>query len=442
MKRRIIHCIAICAVIATVCGFAIAWYLSLNPSEYWLRLIIPLSVLAVLIAVLAYIFAGFLVKPIEEASSALKKGEKADLDRLYDELLDFEELISVQKTEIREQQRRIEDESNKLNAIIRNMSEGLILLDGERNILMANESARKYLRTSTGLNSGSEMPIAKNADFNRCVDAAYAGQDMYVFIQQAGRQLQVIANPVIKDAEQAGIICLILDVTEKMEIQRMKQEFTANVSHELKTPLTSISGYAEMIENGMATGEHISNFAGRIRRESSRLLTLISDIIKLSELDESENLRLFQPVNILSVAQECREILSYQADRQKVEIIVEGRGGSILGDKDMLEELVYNLCDNAIRYNRENGIVRIIAENNAITVADTGIGIPEEHQSFVFERFYRVDKSRSKQTGGTGLGLAIVKHIAELHKASIELTSTPGEGTQIKVSFPTVPDKA
>ena len=218
-------------------------------------------------------------------------------------------------------------------------------------------------------------------------------------------------------------------------MEQMRQEFTANVSHELKTPLTSISGYAEMIENGMAKQDDVQRFATIIHKEAGRLLTLISDIIQLSAMDESKTIIAKTPVDLLELAEECADILTLSAQQHQVSLHVQGKSATVMGNHDLLAELVYNLCDNAIRYNKPNGSVTILVQKDRLTVKDTGIGIPAAHQSRVFERFYRVDKSRSKETGGTGLGLAIVKHIAEQHKAKIDLKSTPETGTEITVHF-------
>lgn len=227
-------------------------------------------------------------------------------------------------------------------------------------------------------------------------------------------------------------------------IDRIKQEFTANVSHELKTPLTSISGYAEIIESGMASDNDAVVFAGRIRRESQRMLSLISDILKLSKLDEKGDEDTYETVDLLKIANECCDLLEMNAGKNGVNVSVSGEKSYVLGNPNELTELVYNLIDNGIRYNRAGGSVAVEisasdgGENEPIailTVRDTGIGISSEHQSRVFERFYRVDKSRSKETGGTGLGLAIVKHVAERHNAKIDLTSREGEGTTIRVAF-------
>lgn len=227
-----------------------------------------------------------------------------------------------------------------------------------------------------------------------------------------------------------------------MKSARMRQDFTANVSHELKTPLTSISGYSELIENGMATDDDIRRFAKEIHKNSSRLLTLINDIIRLSELDVTDVSRSFEPINLYPIAETCVNMLQINAEKHKVSLSFEGEHAEVMSTKEMMEELVYNLCDNAIRYNNENGTVHVtlkeVADKVVLSVKDTGIGIPKDHQERVFERFYRVDKSRSKSTGGTGLGLAIVKHIVVQSNAEIELHSEKGIGTEIKIIFPKI----
>lgn len=230
-----------------------------------------------------------------------------------------------------------------------------------------------------------------------------------------------------------------------LENAKLRQEFTANVSHELKTPLTAISGYSELIENGMVIDEgEIRRFCGEIHKNAGRLLTLINDVIRLSELDDSENSEILEPINLLESARACAGMLQINAEKHHVTLTAEGENTVIMATKQMVEEVLYNLCDNAIRYNRENGSVTVIVEDRldtaVLTVKDTGIGIPREHQERIFERFYRVDKSRSKSTGGTGLGLAIVKHILLKLDATISLKSEPEKGTEITVSFPAVRD--
>ena len=225
-----------------------------------------------------------------------------------------------------------------------------------------------------------------------------------------------------------------------MKGARMRQDFTANVSHELKTPLTAISGYSELIENGMATEENTRRFAGEIHKSATRLLTLINDIIRLAELDATDVSHSFENINLYQVAETCVNMLQMNAEKHHVNISFAGEICSVFSTKEMMEELVYNLCDNAIRYNIEGGEVFVTVKNNTkgviLSVKDTGIGIPRKHQERIFERFYRVDKSRSKSTGGTGLGLAIVKHIVAQSDAQMELASEPGKGTEIRIVFP------
>ena len=250
----------------------------------------------------------------------------------------------------------------------------------------------------------------------------------------------MLVDPVIFSGQIAGTMMLLLDMGEQLTLQRMRREFAANVSHELKTPLTSISGYAEMIAMGIANKQDIPVFAERIHRESNRMLALISDIIRLSSLDESSAESEKELVNIADVVDECRDVLLKSAEDHGVSLNTDTEELNVTGSRSLLSELVYNLMDNAIRYNREGGRVDVEIRGRTLTVRDTGIGIPKEHRAHVFERFYRVDKSRSRQTGGTGLGLAIVKHIAEKYGAEIQLESRENEGTSISVTFRETPE--
>ena len=236
------------------------------------------------------------------------------------------------------------------------------------------------------------------------------------------------------DGRLLGAVILAVDVTEAQNAEKLRREFSANVSHELKTPLQSIIGSAELLESGMVKPEDAPRFVGHIRREAKRLVNLIEDIIRLSQLDEGVAMPT-ETVDILALAEEVQSILRPSAEDRNVTIVVSGAGFSVTGVRRMLHEVIYNLCDNAIKYNVPGGSVHIHAENNRLTVSDTGIGIPPEHQDRIFERFYRVDKSHSKATGGTGLGLSIVKHAAAYHNAKITLDSTPGRGTTITIQF-------
>jgi two-component system phosphate regulon sensor histidine kinase PhoR len=249
-----------------------------------------------------------------------------------------------------------------------------------------------------------------------------------------GRFYRFDMSSIRSDGKLLGAVILAVDVTESQNAEQMRREFSANVSHELKTPLQGIIGSAELLESGMVKPEDTPRFVGHIRKEAARLVNLIEDIIRLSQLDEGAVMPA-ESVDLLQICREVQETLTPSAAKKNVTISVCGEGFSLSGVRRMLQELVYNLCDNAIRYNVPGGSVRITVGNRQIRVQDTGIGIPAEHQSRVFERFYRVDKSHSKQTGGTGLGLSIVKHAAAYHNAAIDLQSTPGQGTTVTIQF-------
>lgn len=409
----------------------------------FLRAMLPIVILLVIIFILCLILSHFLtkaiVRPIDKVADNMSN---IDNIQIYDELIPFARTIKKQNERISNQIETLEEEKNKIQTITENMSEGLLMLDINKNILMANLSAISMLSANNDNYLGKNIIyFSRNEQLSECIDKAITGNARTEDIVLNARQLQIIASPVYNNNDIIGVICLILDVTEKKEIERLRREFTANVSHELKTPLTSISGYAELIENGMAKEEDIKSFASKIHRESVRLLTLISDIIKLSELDEDNKSSIgFEKVDLYDIASECIESLSIAAEKGNINMKLTGSHCIINANYGMMEELMFNLCDNAIRYNKKGGSVLVNIQNTdnniILSVKDTGIGIPEEHKERIFERFYRVDKSRSKETGGTGLGLAIVKHISQQHHAKIELKSQEGIGTEISIIFP------
>lgn len=373
-----------------------------------------------------------MIKPIEKMSKNLD-------DTPYEELVPLAETISSQQKQIKKQIQRLQIEKDKIATLIDNMSEGFILIDLDKNILMSNHAASDLLASGDDASLQKNLlAYSRNDVVNDCVDSAIGGESKSGDSTFKGRALQIIANPVYSGDKQNGVICLIIDISAKKKAEKMRREFTANVTHELKTPLTSISGYAEIIASGLAKSDDIQGFANKIHKESGRLLALISDIMELSQLDESLSDESFAPVDLMSVANEVVEDLRSNAKKHSVTISVEAVTAVINGDKNQIYELIYNLCDNAIRYNKVNGKVSIIVTDDndhpCVKVADTGIGIPEKHHKRIFERFYRVDKSRSKETGGTGLGLAIVKHIAERHGGRVTLESDES-GTTFIVEF-------
>ncbi len=357
----------------------------------------------------------------------------------YEELIPLAETIKSQQKEIRKQIRRLQLEKDKINTLIKNMSEGFILIDMDKKVLMSNPSASKLIGAEDNEIEGTSLYVyVRNEVVMDCVDSALKGESKTGDVTINGRVLQLITNPVYSNDKQNGVICLIIDVSAKKKAEKMRREFTANVTHELKTPLTSISGYAEMIASGLVEPDDVQGFAKKIHKESGRLLSLIGDIIELSRLDESSSGENFAPVNLASIAKEVAEDLKSNAEKHNVTINADTKKVVIKGNRNQLYELVYNLCDNGIRYNREGGQVSITVDSDDngkyIRVSDTGIGIPAKHHSRIFERFYRVDKSRSKETGGTGLGLAIVKHIAERHSGTVTVESNKN-GTTFIVEF-------
>lgn len=365
--------------------------------------------------------------------------EMADNGSPYDELLPLSQKIASQQRQIKRQMRRLQFEKDKISTLIENMAEGFILIDVDKKVLMSNYSASKLLGADDdGVTDKTLIAFSRNEVLNDCVDKALSGESKNGDTTVKGRALQIITNPVYSNGEKNGAICLIIDVSAKKKAEKMRREFTANVTHELKTPLTSISGYAEIIASGLVKPDDIPNFANKIHKESGRLLSLISDIMELSQLDEKFSDEEFAPVDLAGVAAEVAEDLRSNAEKHGITITVDTKTAVINGNRNQIYELIYNLCDNAIRYNRENGSVKIITgddnEHPFVKVADTGIGIPEKHHKRVFERFYRVDKSRSKETGGTGLGLAIVKHITERHGGEISLESSE-QGTTFTARF-------
>ncbi|MBR0507626.1 MAG: hypothetical protein IJJ86_03360 [Clostridia bacterium] len=318
-----------------------------------------------------------------------------------------------------------------LMGILDAMEDGVAAFDLEGTTLCLNEKARALLHAKEG-------EIRRIGDLPQPVRAFFGGvrSGQTETVELFGQAVRLHYHDMTENGLRLGAVLVLCDLGEQQRAERLRSEFTANVSHELKTPLTSISGYAELIETGMAKGEDVRTFAERIRRESNRMLSLVTDVITLSELEERAVMEQAEPVDLYAIALEAAETLKSAAMARGVSLQVSGGPTQVNGVRSLLSELVYNLLDNAIRYNRANGTVSVRTAERTLTVRDTGIGIPKRSQSRIFERFYRVDKSRSKTTGGTGLGLAIVKHVCEQHGASIRLESAEGIGTEITVTFP------
>lgn len=388
-----------------------------------------------LCAILAYRLTQKIVQPIYSIDLEQPKD-----DHGYSELAPLLLRINEQNRLIKAQIDSIASERDTINTIIGNMREGLVLLDRNSKILAVNDSALSLLGVPSGNFQGQNFwVLTRNITLGNSMEKALAGNHNDGIFSMDERNYHFFASPVYENNEINGAILLLFDVTEEQRTEKIRKEFSANVSHELKTPLTSISGYAEIIESGMATGDDVKGFAGKIKDEASRLLTLINDIIKLSQLDEAQGEKHFEPVNLLSAADIAAKRLQPLAEEHQVKVTVGGDSEVVKGEEIMIEEMIYNLIENSIKYNKPNGQVNVNVaekdENVVLSVSDTGIGIPEDHHDRVFERFYRVAKSHSKKIGGTGLGLAIVKHIAQFHGAKLSLKSRENEGTTITVTF-------
>ena len=395
----------------------------------------------VLVAVCTVLFSNFLTKKIVAPINRLDLDHPAD-NEIYDELSPLLGKISRQNEVIAQQMKSLREKQEEFTSITENMSEGFLVLDNNTDILSYNTSALRLLGAEAvpAESHVSALALNRSAGFRSAVDGALAGKRSEQLVRQGGRCCQVMANPVLRDGEVEGAVVVILDITEREERENLRREFTADVSHEQKTPLTSISGFAEIIKNGIVKPEDIPRFAGNIYEESQRLVTLVDDILNLSRLDEADVQLEREDFDLSSLARDVAGRLKASAKKNGVVITVIGDKAEINGVKSIVDEMVFNLVDNAVKYNKQNGRVTVTVDSSsdgtALTVTDTGIGIPQADVDRVFERFYRVDKSHSKEIGGTGLGLSIVKHGAAFHNAKVSLQSTEGEGTTVRLVFP------
>jgi len=385
-------------------------------------------------AVLARRISAKIVRPLN--SLDLEHPLENDV---YDELSPLLVSLERQHRQINSQLELLKKRHDEFSAVTENMSEGLVLLGGDGRVLSINPAATRLFGTDEDCVGMDILSLDRRLAMQQLVERAESGTRCETMMELAGGKYQVDASPVVSDGKVSGVCLLAFDVTEKALAERQRREFSANVSHELKTPLQTIMGSAELIENGLVKDEDLPLFAGRIRGESARLVSLIDDIIRLSELDESGALA-NEEVALLTAAKDAAALLEPAAQARGVTIEVSGEELMATGARRLVNEIIYNLCDNAIKYNVQGGRVEIkVAPRDGgalLTVADTGIGIPKEAQGRVFERFYRVDKSRSKETGGTGLGLSIVKHAAQRLGAEVSLESEPGRGSCFSVFFP------
>ncbi len=398
----------------------------------------PLLIVLIVALILSGLLARRLSRRIVDPLNSLDLEHPLDNDA-YEELSPLLKRIHRQHVEIQTQLRELREKTDEFTQITGSMREGLILLDEHGSILSINAAAQMLFGADAQCVGRDFLTIERSHEISAAIQAAVTDGHSEVRAERAGRVYQFDISRITSDGKLLGTVILAFDITEQEFAERNRREFTANVSHELKTPLQGIIGSAELIENGMVRPDDLPRFVGHIHAEAARLVTLIDDIIRLSQLDEGDAMPT-EPVDLLAVSQEAAENLHDAAAARSVTVSVTGQPSVIPGVRRLLYEVVYNLCDNAIKYNRGGGRVDVTvaadAGGSSITVADTGIGIAPEHQSRVFERFYRVDKSHSKASGGTGLGLSIVKHAVQYHHGRIELESTPGTGTTIRAIFP------
>lgn len=403
-----------------------------------LGLVQPILAILLISSVLCFALSLRLSKSIVKPINSLDLDAPENNDA-YEELAPLLRKISRQKKVIDEQLRNAKQMQEEFRLITENMSEGFLVIDSERNVLTYNSAALRLLGISEPP-SGNVLAINRAGPFRNAVERALSGERSENEMTFGESCYGIIANPVLNSGEVIGAVIVILDVTERVQREQLRREFTANVSHELKTPLTSISGFAEMMMNGVPD-DIAADFSKSIYDEAQRLIVLVGDIIKLSELEENSAQFERERVDLRELSEDAAKRLEFAAENKNVAVTVIGNA-QITGVRKILDEMIFNLCDNAIKYNKNGGSADIVISPDTekhtvtLTVRDTGIGIPGYAQSRVFERFYRVDKGRSKSAGGTGLGLAIVKHGAICHNAEIRLKSEENKGTEISVIFP------
>lgn len=416
----------------------------LSDTQYSLFTIImgtlqPIIFIIFIMFVLAAFFASGAAKAIVAPINGIDLDNPED-GKIYEELAPLVTKISRQNRTIREQLEEAGRKQEEFLVITENMLEGLILIDSKMNIITCNSAAKALLNSDVPYDNCCVLILNRSQEFSLCIEKALGGEHCTQTIESGGRFCRLAADPVKNGDKVAGAVIVILDITETAKREELRREFTANVSHELKTPLTSIAGFAELMKYGMVKPEDIKDFSESIYDEAQRLINLVNDILNLSALDEGGVDAKRESVDLFELSGDILKSLKIPAGKKNVQLKLKGEKAKIFGSKRILREMLFNLCDNAIKYNVDGGTVTVEIcgdeEQARFSVSDTGIGIPKADQERVFERFYRVDKSHSREIGGTGLGLSIVKHGAVYHGAKISLESEPGKGTKVTVVFP------
>lgn len=400
-----------------------------------LQPLLVITFLAILLSVfLAKRASRNLVKPLNN----LDLNDPLSND-VYEELSPLLRHMAQQNKQIALQMDELSRSQNEFNAITSNMSEGLIVLNKDGVVVSLNTAARKIFEAEEDSIGKDFLTIDRTPEISRAIKETLSGKKQELEYEKNGRNYDLCINQIVEKDEVIGVLLLAIDNTEKIQAEQNRREFTANVSHELKTPLQSIIGSADLIESGLVKPEDMPRFIGHIKTDAARLVSLVSDIIRLSQLDENTEMN-WETVDALSVAKEALEMVGPIAESRNISLTIKGEPAPLTSVHKLLYDIIYNLCDNAVKYNKEGGFVKVdvktAGDKVQIAVSDNGVGIAPADQSRVFERFYRVDKSHSRESGGTGLGLSIVKHAVAYLKGSISLESTLGKGTTITVSFP------
>ena len=403
-----------------------------------LGLLQPFGIILILAVVIAYFIAEKIAKQIIEPLDEIDLEHPLE-EESYDELAPFLKRIFYQKKQIHLQMEELEQKKLEFEQVTTHMKEGLVLLDAKNQIISINPAALELFQTTLDCIGNNFLSVERKQKLIQIIEKAREEGWGQTRFEKNNREYQFDVTSIRNEKEIMGSVILVFDITEQKNAEKMRREFSANVSHELKTPLQSIIGSAEILQNNLVKDEDVPRFVGHIHKEASRLVVLIEDIIRLSELDEERELHK-EELSLCQIVKDVLKSLQDKANERNIKLETVGDEGQMMGIYRLLHEVIYNLCENAIKYNVDGGSVKVCIEERptevGIIIEDTGIGIPKEHQSRVFERFYRVDKSHSKKTGGTGLGLSIVKHAVSYHNGTIKLVSEEGKGTKIEIRFP------
>lgn len=395
----------------------------------------PIILIVAVAAILAFVLASRLSKRIVAPMNRLNLDEPLENDG-YEELTPLLRRIYSQQQQLALQSANLRQKKQELHTIIGNMEEGMVLLDAANRVISMNRAAEVLLNVSPMHGGRNMLELTANRELQEAVQTAAAGTSCTRQTRLQGKTVQISAAPVQTERAVSGTAIVLFDITQQEQAEQRRREFTANVSHELKTPLQSISGYSELLMCGIAKAEDVQPFSEKIHSEAKRLMALVEDIINLSHLDEGGTDLRWTDVDLYAAARQVVQRLEEITAQKEITLSLEGEASVVRAVPELVQTMLYNLCDNAIKYNRPGGSVTVAVHDHTVTVRDTGIGIPPEHLDRIFERFYRVDKSHSKEVGGTGLGLSIVKHASLIQNAKIEVESTVDSGTEIRVTFP------